>query len=32
MEDKHRYIGLVVAVLVIVAAILYDPSWWNDFQ
>lgn len=32
MEDKHRYIGLVVAVLVIIGAVLYDPSWWNDFR
>ena len=21
-----------VAVVGIIAAILYDPSWWNDFQ
>ncbi|MEO6471200.1 MAG: hypothetical protein ABIR57_04990 [Aeromicrobium sp.] len=31
-EDKYRYIGLAIAMIVLVAALLYTPTWWNDFR
>jgi hypothetical protein len=30
-DPRHRYIGLVVAVVVVVASVLYHVSWWDDF-
>lgn len=31
-EDKYRYIGLVIAIVVLVAAFIATPNWWNDFR
>jgi len=31
-DPRHRYIGLVVAVVVVVASVLYHVDFWNDFS
>lgn len=31
-ENKYRFIGLVVAVIVLVCAFIGSPTWWNDFH
>ena len=31
-EDKYRYIGLFIALVVLIAAFIATPSWWNDFH
>ena len=31
-DPPYRWLGLVVAVVVIIASVLYDPSWWNVFD
>ncbi len=29
-EEKFRFIGLVVAVVVVVASVLYHVEWWDE--
>lgn len=31
-EEKNRSIGLVFVVVVLIGAVLCDPSWRNDFR
>ena len=28
--DKHRFIGLILAVVVVVASVLYHVVWWDE--
>jgi hypothetical protein len=31
-DPRHRYIGLVVAVFVVIASVLYHVDFWNEFN
>ena len=31
-DPRHRYIGLVVAVVVVIASVLYHVELWNEFH
>ncbi|MDX6276225.1 MAG: hypothetical protein QOJ72_353 [Nocardioidaceae bacterium] len=31
-DPRYRYLGLVIAAVVVVANVLYHVSWWNDFH
>ncbi len=31
-DPRHRYIGLVVAAVVVIASVLYHVDFWNDFS
>lgn|GEM_PF-7043234 len=28
--DKYRFIGLIVAVIVVIASLLYHVAWWDE--
>lgn len=31
-DPRYRYIGLVVAVVVVIASVLYHVEWWDNFS
>jgi hypothetical protein len=31
-DERHRWLGLVLAVVVVVAGLLYQVRWWDTFH
>ena len=31
-DPPYRWVGLVVAVGVVIAAVVYNPAWWDVFS